>query len=256
MESTGSKFFSVMVVGNDPAKLMEQYDLSLKVKPYVKYKYLDAEKLKNNAIKVLSGIAENPEKFMLSNYQKDYFKERLKAINGMSTFEYYSTITEGLYYDENGDAICDENPNGKWSKYNIGKNFSYPLKLSNGKESYQSVAKDIDWDKMHLERGAVRLFETIWSLVMEDKEPSTKEEEDLKKLWKTRKSYLSNFKGLDHFVLHNCAYWNYAYLDDNGWKDLDDEGDEEKWISEFYGRFIEKLKDDDLVTIYEYCRTV
>lgn len=255
MASTGSKFFSVLVVGQAPAALMEQYSLALKVKPYVKYKYLDAEKLKSNASKVLKNIIDNPEKFMLNDYQKDYFKERLKAINGMSTFEYYSTITHGLYYDENGDALSEENPKGKWSKYNLGKNFSYPLKLVDGSESYQALAKDVDWDAMHMNSERVRLFELIWALVMDDDDPSTEEEEQLKKIWKTRKTYLSNFKDVDHFVSHNCAYWNYAYLDENGWKDVDDAGDESSWIANFYEKFIEKLKDDDLVTIYEYCRT-
>ena len=41
-----SKFLSIMVVGKNPEELMEKYSKSLKVKPYVKYKYLDAEKMK------------------------------------------------------------------------------------------------------------------------------------------------------------------------------------------------------------------
>ena len=250
-----SKFLSVMVVGKNPEELMEKYSKSLKVKPYVKYKYLDAEKMKKNASKMLSEIVSKPEKFILSKFQIDYFKERLKAINGMSAFEYYRTITDGLYYDENGDAISEENPNGKWDKYNIGKNFSYPLKLKDGKEVYQAIAKDIDWDSMHMNTEYVKLFETIWALVVDDDDPHTQQEENLKVNWSTKKNYLANFKTVDDFVAHNCAYWNYAFLDEKGWVDVDDCGSETKWIGEFFERFIEPLKDDDLVTIYEYCIT-
>lgn len=250
-----SKFLTVMVVGDNPDKLMEKYDKSLKVKPYIKYRYLDAEKMRNNSLKVLTEITDKPEKFTLNKFQTDYFKERLKAINAMTPFEYYKTITEGMFYDENGDALSEVNPNGKWDKYNLGKNFSYPLKLKDGKEAYQALAKDVDWDGMHMNKEYVKLFETIWSLVIDDEEPLNKQEEDIKANWINKKNYLSNFKTVDDFVSHNCAYWNYAFLDENGWVDVDDESDETKWIVDFFERFIEPLKDDDLVTIYEYCIT-
>ena len=250
-----SKFLSVMVVGNNPEELMEKYNKSLKVEPYVKYRYLDAEKMKENSSKMLTEITSNPEKFTLSKFQVDYFKERLKAINAMTPFEYYTTITQGMYYDENGDAMSEINPNGKWDKYNLGKNFSYPLKLKDGKEVYQARAKDIDWDSMHMNRDYVKLFETIWALVIDDEEPSTPEEENLKANWNTKRNYLSNFKTVDEFVSHNCAYWNYAFLSEKGWTDVDDEVNETNWIGGFFERFIEPLKDDDLVTIYEYCIT-
>ena len=241
-----------MVIGDNPEAIMGKYDKSLKVKPYIKFRYLDAEKMKENSVKFLSEIVKNPEKLTLSKFQLDYFKERLKAINAMSTFEYYSTITQGMYYDEDGNALSESNPDGKWDKYNIGKNFSYPLKLKGGGEVYQARAKDVDWQEMHMNGEYVKLFETIWALVVDDDEPSTKEEENIKVNWSTKKNYLSRFKNVDEFVSHNCAYWNYAFANEKGWVDVDTENNEAKWISEFYERFIETLNDDDLVTIYEY----
>lgn len=56
-----SKFLTVMVVGDNPDKLMEKYDKSLKVKPYIKYRYLDAEKMRNNSLKVLTEITDKPK---------------------------------------------------------------------------------------------------------------------------------------------------------------------------------------------------
>ena len=248
-----SRFLSVMVIGNNPEQLMEKYNKSLKVKPYIKYKYLDAKKLKTNAAKLISELVSNTDKIPLNSTQLNYFKERLNAINSMTSFEYYKTLTEGMYYDEDGNAMSEENPNGKWDKYNIGKNFSYPLKLKDGKEVYQSLAKDVEWDEMHMNHEYVKLFETIWALVMYNEEPSTKEEENLKANWLTKKNYLSNFKDVDAFVSHNCAYWNYAVLTEDGWKDLGDNGNESEWVNGFFERFIEPLKGDELITIYEYC---
>ena len=251
----GSKFFTVMVVGDNPEGLMSKYDKALKVKPYIKYKYLDAEKIRSNAIKMLSNIISSYDKFAMSEDQLEYFKSRLKAINGMSSFEYYSSLTNGLYYDADGNALSEENPDGKWDKYNLGKNFSYPLKLKDGKESYQALSGDVDWNQMHMETNSVNLFEIIWRLVVDDDDPSDANEEQLKNNWKDKKNYLSGFKNVDEFISHNCAYWNYAYLDKNGWVDVDDEGDEMKWVLNFFERFIEPLKNDEKVTIYEFSRS-
>ena len=250
--SNGSKFLTVLVIGKEPEKLMERYSKALKVKPYVKYKYLDAEKMKDNAIKMLTEITNTPEKLTLNKFQVDYFKERLKAISSMSSFEYYRTITDGLYYDENGDALSEENPDGKWDTYALGKNFSYPFKLTDGKESYQARVGEIDWNRMHMNPDVVKLFETIWALVVDDDDPSNDDEEILKKNWVTKKNYLSNVKSVDDFVSHNGAYWNYAVLSDKGWVDVDDDGNESSWINNFFERFITPLEDGELLTIYEY----
>ena len=241
-----------MVVGDNPEELMEKYNKSLKVEPYIKYKYLDAEKMKNGAVKVLSELIKQPDKFTITPFQADLLKERLKSISSMTSFEYYRTITDGLYYDKNGNALSEVNPKGKWDKYNIGKNFSYPLKLKDGTEAYQAKVEDILWDEMNFNKESVALFETIWELSVEDKAPENKQEETIKKMWENKKNYLSNFKTMDDFISHNCAYWTYAFLDKNGWVDMDDDGNESKWIEEYMERFINNLNDDELVTIFEY----
>ena len=258
MANKGSKFFSVMVIGDNPTDLMKKYDIGLKVKPYIKYKYLDASKMQNNAIKVYSEITSNPGKFMLNKFQEDYFKDKLKGITSMTPFEYYSTITNGLYYDENGNALSDENPDGKWSTYHIGRNFSYPMITNDGKETYQEFARNVNWGLMHMEDNSVRLYGRVWDLAVEDDEPKNDDEKQIKAQWKDRGKYLSNFKSKDDFITHNCAYWNYAYLDENGWHDVDSDenGNENEWIKSFYSKFIKKINDDALITIYEFSRNV
>ena len=249
---TGSKFHTVMVVGDNPEELMKKYDISLKVAPYIKFKYLDADKMRKNACKVMQELIKNRDKFGFNDLQADYFKEKLKSLNSMSSFEYYSSLTEGMYYDENGNALSEDNPNGKWTTYALGRNFSYPLKLKNGEESYQALCKDVDWDKMHMNTESVELFETIWQLAVDDEEPEDEQEEKIKNEWKNRTVYLNKFKNMDQFVAHNCAYWNYAFLDEKGWHDVDDDSNEIEWVSTFFDKYIENLKDDDKITIYEY----
>ena len=182
--NTGSKFFSVMVVGENPEELIKKYDINLKVEPYIKYKYSDAEKLKNNAIKVLDEIIKKHNNFSLNDFQIDYFKERRKAFNNMSSFEYYQTITNGLYYDKNGDALSEKNPNGKWTTYRLGEHFSLPLKLKNGKESYQAICKDVDWDKMNMNN--TETYEMVWDLMHGGENLKMMRKRKFLKIWKIK----------------------------------------------------------------------
>lgn len=246
----GSRFFSVMVVGENPSKIMEKYDIRKEVEPYIKYKYLDAEKYKNSAIKILKNLLENYDKIGIKIGSKELLEERLKALANLSTFEYYKELTQGLYYDENGDALSTENKDGHWLTCRIGRNFALPLKLKDGTESYSALCKDIDWDLMH--KANQETYAAAWEMVMEGREPSTDVEKTIYEAMKDKTAYFSKFKDKESYVNYSTAYWNYAYVDENhGWVDVDLYGDENEWINTFYDGFIKNLKDDDLVTIFE-----
>lgn len=245
----GSNFFSVMVVGDNPEELLKKYDINLHVEPYIKYRYSDAEKLQKSAIKVLDEIISHPDKFTLNGFQTDYLKEKRKAIHNMSSFEYYQTITDGLYYNKDGDALSEKNPNGKWSTYRLGKNFSLPLRLKNGSEAYQAKNCDIDWESVNMQN--TQTYEIVWDLVHDVRKPQTEEEEQIYKNMKNKTKYFCNFKNKEAYVIYNCAYWNYAFLDKNGWHDLDDEGKELEWIETFFERYISTLSANDIISIYE-----
>ncbi len=250
--SNGSKFFSVMVIGDEPETMMEKYNIDLEVERYLKYKYLDAEKMQKNSIKILTEMVKNPRNFNLTSFHVDYLKNRLKEFEKMSSFEYYTTVTYGLYYDENGDAWDNKNPNGKWKTFRIGKNFAIPLKLLNGEETYTAFNKDIDWENMHMVN--THVYETVWELIKEGREAKTDEELVLFNNMKDKDNYFANFKNKDEYVIHNCAYWNYAVLNQNGWFDIDDSNKEMEWISTFFDKFIVDLKPTDKITIFECTR--
>lgn len=228
---------------------MQKYDVNLTVDKYIKYKYLDAEKIRNNSIKLLEEIIKDPKKFNLNIYHIDSLKERVKNIKSMSTFDYYSELAVGLYIDNNGDAWSDENPNGKWQTYRLGDYFSIPLKLENGKETHSALSKDIDWFNMHMQN--TYTYDVVWDLVHGIKEPTTEQEKTLYENMKDNENYFSRFKNKDEYVIHNCAYWNYAYLDKNGWKDMDDAKNDIEWIANYFDTFCANLNDNDKVTIFE-----
>lgn len=249
MAHTASKFYSVMVVGNNPEELMEKYRIGLKVEKYLKYKYLDAEKMQKNSIKIFSQMINDYKSFNLTKYQVDILSERLKAIKNMTPFEFYQIQTQGCSYDDEGNAWSDKNPNGKWNNYQKGNHFSIPLILKNGQQITSCPNEEIDWSKMH--RVDEKFYERVWDLVHGLLAPETEDDDAIMVNMSNKENYFSNFKDKEDYVLRNTSYWNYAYLDENGWIDLDDSKNDTEWIKNFYNKFIKKLNPTDRVTIFE-----
>ena len=244
---------TVFVVGNDPTTLLDKYDANKQVDQYIKYRYLDAAKMHKSSITAVSNLLSNADKIQLNKFQKDYFQEKLKALKSLSDFEYYRTVTDGLYYDEEGNALTTENPNGKWKTCKLGGNFSYPLITNTGAETYQAKKGEVEWELMHMRKEGVEYFRTLWELVKEGRPAKNDEEKALYDGWKSRENYLSNFKDMDALIAHNCMYWCYAILNKDGWHSIDDEGmTETEWITTFYDKYIANLPDDELISVYEF----
>ena len=247
MAQTNSRFFSVMVVGDNHRELIEKYSLDLEVESYVRYEYLKADKYQSNSIKALDNILSHADEIGLEPQVKESLERRIKVLKKMTPFEYYRELTDGMYYDENGNALTTENPEGHWKTARIGRNFSVPLKLKDGGESYSARASEVDWDAM---TEPSELYAAAWEMVMEGRDPINETEERIYESMKDKVAYFSNFKDKEDYVSYSTSYWNYAYVDKNGWVDMTNE-DEKKWINSFYDRFIKSLDPNALVTIYE-----
>ena len=249
MGDTNSRFFSVMVIGDNHQELMDKYSVDFKTETYVKYEFLKAEKYLNNAIKALDVMLSNSDTIGIEGSIKEALEHRIKCLKKMTPFEYYRELTDGMYYDENGNALSTENLDGHWKTARIGKNFALPLKLKDGSTSYTARVEDIDWSSMN---ESPVLYEAAWDMVVNGCDPTSEEEEKVYESMKDKLAYFSNFKSKEEYVNYSTKYWNYAFVDKNGWIDIDTYGgDEKEWINTFAERFIDKLKPNDLVTIYE-----
>lgn len=250
MAQTNSRFFSVMAVGEEPQKMMEKYGADYEVEPYVKYKYLDAKKYQQASIKTLEKLLNEADKIGIPPTTQETLKTRLEELKKQSSFEYYRQLTDGMYYDEDGNALSTENPNAHFNTCRVGRNFSMPLLLKNGMEAYSAHVSEVDWESMIHTNTSV--YEAAWEMVMEGKTPSNPEEEAIYNAMKDKEAYFSKFKSEEEYVNYSTSYWNYAFVDKNGWIDVDIfEGDETEWVSTFYDRFIKNLDPNELITIFE-----
>ena len=251
MADNTRRFFTALVVGDNHKGLMDEYSPEKKVEQYIKYKYLDAKKYLSGIKKAMAALCDDSRKSGFSKEQIDIIKGRLDALNKMSPFEYYQTLTEGMFYDEDGNALTDENPNVKYSSCTIGNKFSIPFILKNGEESYSAKKGDVNWELMHMSNQ--RVYERAWELAVDDAEPESEEEEQIKSIMSSKGNYFSNFSSKEEYVAYSTAYWAYAIVDENGWKDVDSEcnGDMQKWIASFYDKYIKDMDEDKTLTIYE-----
>lgn len=240
--------FNVLVAGNDPEELMKKYDGRNKVERHVVYQFEKADEYQKNKLKILKGFMELPN---LDESTRDLAKADYGLYKGMSSLDFYLDLTEGYELDPStGDAYTDSNPDAKFDGYNKNGIFSYPFITVNGQETYSALKKNIDWEKIHL--GNTRTYNVVWETVMEGREPKDKDEELLYNNMKNRKTYLEKFSDKMDYVLSMSSFWCHAYLDENGWVEL--EADQFGWVKDFYSRFIVPLPDDTMLTIFDCTR--
>lgn len=252
-----TQFRTLLVIGDDYNEIAKKYSLDTKVEPYIRYHFDDAAKLHVQSLKTLEGLMKKTQdvnKKLFDEYKKMY-DEYLE----MDDFEYYQQLTYGCKYDENGDAWSTENP---WAHYQYEKcydkriqqdqrneaMFSNPFILKNGRKAYSALKGEIDWSKNHMCN--TELYKSAWDICVNGKEPETEEEKLIKQNFAGKKDYFDNFKSVDEYVKHSCSFWTYGVATENEYVC----GDSENaivWTTNFYDRFIDKLLDNERLSIFE-----
>ena len=245
---SSQNYFSLMVVGENPDELIKPYDKSLTVDMHVAYKKEDMHKIRLNDIEVFKKLLEIQD---INEKEKVYFMRRLSIAESSDDLSYFLYITSGMDYDSEGNALTDENPNGKYDYISIARRFATPLKLVDGTESFSAKCEDVDFAQMHHFNEST--YEMVWELLVEGKEPKTQVEQTIYENMKSMENYMKKFSSKEDYVSYNTSLFYYAYLDKDGWKDMDDAKSPNDWIVNFYDRFIEPMNPKELITLYE-CR--
>lgn len=242
--------FVCIVAGNNPDELMKSYNRNIPDIPYVVYRYKDVDKIKKTYIDIYQQM------LLEATFagEKQNIKEIIEDITELTNDEFFERLCEeddNYWFDEEtGDIMSDENKNGKWSSYKLGKSFSIPFLTKDGKETFQALKKDIEWGKIHL--SGTKVYERVWEMCMEGSEPNDEHEQVLFDNMKDKITYFKKFESKENYVTSNTAFWGYAFVSDIvGWIDAGDESSQFTWMSNFYDMFIKNLPEDTLLTIYE-----
>ena len=248
-----NRFFNVVVAGNNHKELMDKYDGSIKVEPYVAYKFDEIDKHRKMKVQYLEAALNQIED--KESYEYEYLESELNDIQQMDDIDFFLYISDGCEIDEKtGNAISTMNLNERFDFCNIARRFAKPFILKDGTESYSAKKKDIDWKQVHL--SDKEAYEIAWDTVMGHKKPKTKEEKLIYDNMKERTRYFSVFGDRETYIKANTAFWGYAFLSERtGWVELDNKTPQFEWVSDFYDRFIKPLPDNTLLTLYECYRS-
>ena len=252
-----NRHFRVIAAGDNAEENMLKYDIELKVAPYVVFEYAKAEQYRKDYMKTLKNIIayeeSNPKREERDEARIQYLKDELKEIKEENATDYYLDLTDGFELDEKtGNALSTENPNWKYTSHKLGGDFSLPFILKDGTETYKARKDEIDWDKIHLAN--TRAYEVAWDTTHGLAEPQDEDERTIYEHMKNMHEYFSNFEGREHYIAANTAFWGLAFVDDNGWHELDESVKQFDWVIGFYDEFIKPLPENTLLTIYECVR--
>jgi hypothetical protein len=246
-----NRHFTLIVVGENPDELVKKYDSTIKVEPYVVLQFKNAGELHKKHIHFYE---EMLLKLDPSDANYKVAEEQLSLYREQSDIDFFADITEEYEIDEEtGDAISDENPDGKYVSCKIGKNFSLPLINKNGEEVYSCRKSNVDWSKIHLANKEP--YEFAWDSVMEGKKPENDAEKNIYENMKNRVSYFNAYGNRENYVLSNTSFWGFAFLSEKtGWVELEDTVNQFEWVRSFFDRFIKPLGENEKISVYECVR--
>lgn len=249
----GYRHFTLVVVGEHPEELLPKYDSTKKESPYVVYEYSKAKEYHQQRLSFLRAILERDD---LRENMRILVEEELHDLENMDDIDYFINLCneDDCELDENtGNGISTKNPAGKYDTCKLGKNLSMPLITLKGEEVFTALKKDIDWDKIHL--AGQETYAAAWDMVMEGKKPQNDYEQNIYDNMKYRTAYFQTFGTRENYIASSTAFWGYAFLNKEGWIDLDDSGETQfEWCKNFYNRFIEPLGENERISIYECTR--
>lgn len=241
--------FTLIVIGENPDEIVSKYDKNNETEPHVLYYKDNAKRYRENALNIYKFMLTDEN---LSDSKKHYLEEIVESISDMTDEEYFEFLAIDRTYDEDGNIITTENPDGKYDVCHIGKNLSLPLINKAGEEVFSELKGNIDWDKVHLTDP--KAYEVAWDTVIEGKKPENDDEKTIYNNMKNRTQYFMTYGDRETYIKANTAFWGYAVVDQDGWKELEDGIDQFEWVINFFDRFIKNLPDDTRISVYECAR--
>lgn len=245
--------FTAIVVGDNHEEIMKQYDKNLSIEPFVILEFNKSQVYYNKQIQLYEEMLKKSD---LSDSIKELINEELEYLKEIDHIDYYLSLCDKMGYEidkETGNAICKKNINGFYDYCRIGNNLSLPLITNDGEEVFSALKKDINFSKIH--KYNTLPYIVAWETVVEGREPKNDEEKRIYDNMKNRRAYFDNFKNKETYVSWSTSFWGYAFVDQNGWHDIDSEkGEQIEWVNNFYDKFIKKLPENTRISVYECVR--
>lgn len=240
-------FFSVLVIGDKPDEQISKFDENIDVEPYILYQYKDRTKYKKLQIEVYKKYLKTIKNLRDRNVLID----KINSLKKMSDDDFYLSLSEIYYLDNNKNIISTDNPSGRWTTCEQnGEIYSKKLITKNGDFITSAIKSDIDWNVLHNYQADIDKYSRTWELCVENQQPETTNDINIVKNMQNIVGYFENFKDDTQYVKYNTSFFTNAVVVDGIWFDMDDY-EPFDWVINFYDNYIKNLSGDKLITIYE-----
>lgn len=248
MNNNKIDYFSVLVIGEKPDEQISVFDdMSNATEPYVLYYYKDKDILRKNKIKFYEEFLKQTK----NKNNKNFIADKLNDLKSITDDEYYMSIGELRQFDKDKNIISDENINGKYITCEKGgRIFSNYLKDNNLNDTVSSKKNNINWGLIHKNKFEIDKFKRTWELCVEKNEPKNSAEKTIVQNMKPHLHIFDNFKDKQQYIDYNTSFFTDVVVLNGGWYEVG-KFDYNDWVIGFYNTFIEPLKENDLITIYE-----
>ena len=240
-------YFSVLVIGEDPEAQIAKFDEMIDVEPYVLYQYKDRSKIRKLQIEIYKNYLKT-----VSNLQeRNLVIDKINELKKTSDEQYFLSLSELHQLDENKNIITSDNPDGKWLTCELGgRMYSDYLKDLTNKSITSGKKNEIDWSEIHLNKEVVNKYKRTWELCVEGIKSETPTDSLIINNMIHLTDYFKNFKNKEEYIKYNSSFFTNAIILNGKWFDMED-FDYSVWIIKYFERFISKMDNNELITIFE-----
>lgn len=254
----GNTYRTLLVIGDNPTEIAAKYSADRKVGEYQRYELNQAPKLHREYLEAVEQSIEAAKTLENSEALVRRYQDLYDEYSEMDDFEFFQALTAGCGYDEDGNAMSDENPDAHYQHekcyddrvrkdQSFEAPFSDPLILKDGTKAYSATVGEVDWPKMHMYKAPI--YRAVWEICVEGRKPETEDEKTAYDVMHRRQDYFRLFGNKDEYVGHCSAFWTYAVATEDSYCECS--GRDIDWTNGFYDRFIKPLKDTDTVSVFE-----
>ena len=240
-------YFSVLVIGEDPEAQIAKFDEMIDVEPYVLYQYKDRSKIRKLQIEIYKNYLKT-----VSNLQeRNLVIDKINELKKTSDEQYFLSLSELHQLDENKNIITSDNPDGKWLTCELGgRMYSDYLKDLTNKSITSGKKNEIDWSEIHLNKEVVNKYKRTWELCVEGIKSETPTDSLIINNMIHLTDYFKNFKNKEEYIKYNSSFFTNAIILNGKWFDME-YFDYSVWIIKYFERFISKMDNNELITIFE-----
>lgn len=226
--------YTVLVAGDVD---LSKYDMTIKIEPYIVYRYNERKKIREQAIIIHKNLINNLKDESTNALIKELLQLKLQDIEEMSDEEYFDEATKGMAFDSDGNAISDFNSRGKYSKIELPTK-EYALPLVN--ESFTCLVSDLKFNEV--DSDTISKYSNHWDYIMSGSPVS-------------KNGYIETYGNKERYIkfMSEPLYYNAFVSNDIDWLEQGDENQIE-WILTFRDRFIKNLPKDTKLTVYNYSK--